>query len=172
MFERFTSDARTVVTTAVAEAEDRGDRHIGTEHLLLGVLSSPNPVVQAVAHAGGVDLARARRALDDADADALAAIGIDVTVLPQELSDPSAAGSRRTPWRRSHRPLTGGAKQTLQGALRVAVGLGHRWIGTEHLLLALCAGAEPDPAIHLLASLTVDPTAMRADLERRMAAAA
>ena len=34
MFERFTRNARHVVTHAVEEAESRGDTRIGTEHLL------------------------------------------------------------------------------------------------------------------------------------------
>lgn len=41
MFERFTKEARQVVTKAVEEARSRGDGRIGTVHLLLGVFDSP-----------------------------------------------------------------------------------------------------------------------------------
>jgi len=175
MFERFTTDARAVVTSAIAEAEQRGDRHIGTDHLLLGVLASPSAVTSAAVRDAGLDLAGARRAVLDADADALAAIGIDTDVLPPPGPRPPehpATPSLRSRWRRQHRPFTGGAKHTLEGALREALQLKHRWIGTEHLLLALAARTGPDPAARLLDALGVDRAALRADIERRLAAAA
>ena len=51
MFERFTQSARAVVRAAVGESERRGDGHVGTEHLLLGVALAPSAVVrQAVGH--------------------------------------------------------------------------------------------------------------------------
>lgn len=175
MFERFTRDARAVVSAAVAEAQERGDRRVGTEHLLLGVLASTNALVRDVTQAGGMDLARARRALHEADADALTAIGIDGDVLPPPPSEPTRTpatrwrGPRRRP---SHRPFTGGAKQTLVAALHEAAALRHSWIGTEHLLLALTAQTRPDPAAQLFAALDVDAPALRAAVERRLATAA
>jgi ATP-dependent Clp protease ATP-binding subunit ClpA len=175
MFERFTRDARAVVHAAVAEAQERGDRHVGTEHLLLGVLASPSAVVRQVTQASGVDLPRARRTLHDADADALAAVGMDADALRPPPSAPARTPEAR--WRRprrrpSHRPFTGGAKQTLEASLREAVALRHPWIGTEHLLLALTARTQPDPAAQLLAALDVDAPALHAALERRLATAA
>ncbi|NEA46962.1 Clp protease N-terminal domain-containing protein, partial [Streptomyces sp. SID10815] len=44
MFEQFAAGARAAVTSAVDEAALRGDRRIGTEHLLLGVLHEPGAV--------------------------------------------------------------------------------------------------------------------------------
>lgn len=78
---------------------------------------------------------------------------------------------RRSRWRRSHRPFTGGAKLTLEQALRDALALAHRWMGTEHVRLAPCARSEPDPAVCLRSALALDQVAMRTDLERRLAAA-
>ena len=55
------------------EALRRGDRTIGTEHLLLALLVDPDsPAARAV----GRDLDTARRALDLLDSEALAAIGL------------------------------------------------------------------------------------------------
>ncbi|MYS42867.1 hypothetical protein GTY23_16820, partial [Streptomyces sp. SID5998] len=51
MFEQFAAGARAAVTSAVDEASLRGDRRIGTEHLLLGVLHEPG-----AARALGADL--------------------------------------------------------------------------------------------------------------------
>ena len=53
---------------------------------------------------------------------------------------PPASGRRRRRWRRGtggHRPFTPRAKKVLELALREAIRLKHRHIGTEHLLLGL-----------------------------------
>jgi len=53
------------------EARRRGDRKVGTEHLILALLREP-----VLAQALGCDLQTARDALDAMDHDALAAVGI------------------------------------------------------------------------------------------------
>jgi ATP-dependent Clp protease ATP-binding subunit ClpA len=172
MFERFTQDARAVVTNAIGEAERRGDRHVGSEHLLLGVIASANPLTSAALEAFGVRLQDARSTLDAGDVDALAAIGVQVAQVPAPAPDDS---SRRSFWRfgrGAHKPFTGGAKKTLEETLRQAIRLGDRQIGTEHLLLALAAKTSPDPAHQLLRAMSVDPAALRTDVERRLQSAA
>lgn len=44
MFERFTDQARATLVRAKEEARGRGHEHIGTEHLLLGLLSDEQGV--------------------------------------------------------------------------------------------------------------------------------
>ena len=71
MFERFTRNARLVVTHAVEEAESRGDTRIGTEHLLIGVARSRSleglmPDVESL-----------RAELEQMDREALASVGLD-----------------------------------------------------------------------------------------------
>jgi ATP-dependent Clp protease ATP-binding subunit ClpA len=173
MFERFSHEARAVVIGAVGEAERRRDRHVGTEHLLLGVIASEDPLTHAVIDAAGLDLQRARQALDTGDLDALAAIGVDVRTMPTQEPDPPARrtfGRFRRP--SGHLPFTGGAKQTLESTLRHALGRGDRHIGIEHILLALTDGSARDPAHQLLTALDIDVAALRADLERRLSDAA
>lgn len=178
MFERFTPDARAVVMNAIGEAERRGDRHVGSEHLLLGVIASANPLTSAALDVFGIDLQRARRTLDAGDIEALAAVGVDVAELP--AAEPPAPepddGWRRSFWRfrrpGAHKPFTGGAKQTLEMTLREALRAGDRHIGTEHMLLALSARKIPDPAHHLLRAMSVDPDALRREVERRLQNAA
>ena len=174
MVERFTHDARAIVTPAVAEAERRHDRCVGTEHVLLGAIASPNAVTSAVMDALGRDLPAARQALDDADTAALRAVGLGAEVVLPPASpvvDRSTSG-RRSRWSRRHRPFTAGARQALEGALREAMARRHGWIGAEHVVPALCAREEPDPGVHLLDTLGTRAGDMRAELERRMAAAA
>src|ERR1700691_2102578 len=55
------------------EAVRRGDRTIGTEHLVLALLADPaSPAARAL----GCALGSARRALDALDREALAAVGV------------------------------------------------------------------------------------------------
>ena len=81
-------------TTAVyarEEARRRGDRRVGTEHLVLGLLREPD-----VAHLLGCDLGTAREALDAMDRDALVAIGIDrpLEAPPVPTREPALGGRR------------------------------------------------------------------------------
>jgi ATP-dependent Clp protease ATP-binding subunit ClpA len=150
LFERFTKEARLVVTHAVAEAETRGDSRVGTEHLLIGVARSPGlagllPDVESI-----------RAELDRMDRDALVSVGLDPDLL--DVAGPVRAERGR------HIPFTGGAKDILKGALRAALDLGHRHIGVEHLALALTAAEAPDRAISALRGLDLGPTALRAAL--------
>jgi ATP-dependent Clp protease ATP-binding subunit ClpA len=112
MFERFTSTARHVVVLAQEEARDLRHNYIGTEHLLLGLLGEPDEVAARALGRFGMSLAGAREELK-------AIIG---------PGKESMSG---------HIPFTPRAKKTLELALREALQLHHRYIGTEHILLGL-----------------------------------
>ncbi|MFE9093720.1 Clp protease N-terminal domain-containing protein [Streptomyces sp. NPDC007264] len=155
MFERFTKDARAVVTGAVEHCRRRGDERVDDAHLLLALLDREGSrAAFALASLGltgrreavARDLAEAHRrgGLSRADADALAGLGIDLTAIVSRMEETHGegvlAGSRTDGARRSgRRPFTRGAKDLLTGSLRTAVAHGDRHIGDEHLLLALTA---------------------------------
>jgi ATP-dependent Clp protease ATP-binding subunit ClpA len=152
VFERFTKDARLVVSYAVEEAANRDDSRIGTEHLLIGVSRSRSlggliPRVESI-----------RAELDRIDREALASVGVDPGLM-------EVAGQARRR-RRGHVPFTSGAKDVLKGALRAALDLGHRHIGVEHIALALTAIDGPDRATGVLYGLDIDLAAMRSTLLR------
>lgn len=135
MFEKFAQRARSTVDLAKDEACRRGDRRIGTEHLLIGLLHDPS-----IAAAIGADLDDARRAADGLDRDALAAIGIDVSAFgPLE---PAHGGARL--------PLTPGAKAVLA---RTVTHAKTRPIEARHILAALLECQSPDPAAEVLTRL-------------------
>lgn len=157
MFEKFTAGARTAVTGALEEARLRGDRRIGTEHLLLGILHEPG---SAAVRCLGIGLDDARTALADLDRSALAAIGIDVRGVERP---PVPASRKRT-------PFTSGARSVLPRALGEVRQTGGRRLGPEHLLLALLDRERPDPAAELLERLGVDRTAVRLRLRETDAA--
>jgi Clp amino terminal domain, pathogenicity island component len=164
-----------VLRGALAEARLRGDRRVGTEHLLLGLLRHPET---AAAQAIGVDLFAARRALATLDAEALALIGIDVAATPLAADAPTSADEAAplglcgfepprqpgppTPEQvaRLRAALSSGARAVLSRA--VVEGPGPPQPGKprpptpETILAALLAREPPDPAAALLARLGVD----------------
>ncbi len=165
MFERFGKEARAIVTTAVAEAEARGDGRVGTEHLLIAVAGVDFPFPRSLL--GPLDVGRdgIRRQLDRLDSEALAAVGVD-----PELLDPAlrALGGTVPTRARRHRPFTHGAKAVLTGSLRETIKQGGRQIGTEHVLLALLSLPAEDPVSRVFASLGADPLEIRTDIEEAL----
>lgn len=152
MFERFTKDARAVVTGAVAHAERAQAPTVTEEHLLLALLDREGGRVADALAALGVAGRRAsviaalaeaarRGGLTQADASALAGLGIDLTEVVERVEREHGAGALAGAGGKSrrlgHRPFTTGAKAILERCLRIAVGRGDRSIGDEHILLAL-----------------------------------
>jgi ATP-dependent Clp protease ATP-binding subunit ClpA len=97
MFERFTTEARAVVTGAQEQGRELGHAYIGTEHLLLSMLAIDDGM-SALLRARGVTLDTARAAvqqyvqrppegLTPSDADALRAIGIDLDEVRRRLAE-------------------------------------------------------------------------------------
>jgi ATP-dependent Clp protease ATP-binding subunit ClpA len=86
MFERFTDRARKAVTDAQVVARRLGHGHVGTEHLLLGLLENDGIAAQVLSGAGVTRAAVEREILAEVgrgplgagDAEALGAIGIDL----------------------------------------------------------------------------------------------
>lgn len=149
MFERFAAAARTTVTEGVHEAERRGDRRIGTQHLLLGLLHDPDSAAIL-----GTGLEDARAAEEALDREALAAVGID----------PGPGPLAQIPGRMGRLPFASGAKGVLSRSVGYAASEKSRTITGRHLVLALLDAPEPDPAASLLARLGVDPRTVRARL--------
>jgi ATP-dependent Clp protease ATP-binding subunit ClpA len=150
MPKRLSVDVRKLVlASAKEEASRRGDRRLGTDHLLLGLLHDED---SRAAQALGVSLADARAASDALDRAALAAVGIQIETLGEGLS---ASFGRRFP------PLTSGARAVFKRAIDEARPSGSGRIDTTHFLLALLSLQRPDPAAELLDALRVDPAAVR-----------
>jgi ATP-dependent Clp protease ATP-binding subunit ClpA len=169
MFERFTRDARLAVMEAQQEARVLGDIEIGTEHLLLGLLTmGGGPAAGALAEAGvtaeGVrELLeqRSRRfGLGPGEVEALASIGIDLDSVAQSIDATQGDFLGRRP---KHIPFTVRAKRSLELALREALSLAHNYIGTEHILLGMLR-LQSSGARDLLVALDADPETLRRSL--------
>jgi ATP-dependent Clp protease ATP-binding subunit ClpC len=143
MFERFTDRARRVVVQAQGEARALGHDYIGTEHLLLGLISE----------GGGVG------------AKALESLGVSAAELRAGVAEMVAAGQQSST---GHIPFTPQAKQVLRLALGEALRLEHNYVGTEHLLLALISERD-DVAGRVLAAAGADLGRARAEVVRLLA---
>ena len=150
MPKRLSADARQLVlASATEEARRRGDRRLGTDHLLLGLLHEEG---SRAAKSLGVSLADARAASDALDVAALAAVGIQTDALG---AGPPAPFGRRLP------PLTSGARAVFKRAIDEARPVKGGRIDTTHFLLALLSLERPDPAAELLDTLGIDPVTVR-----------
>jgi ATP-dependent Clp protease ATP-binding subunit ClpA len=156
MVKRLSQDARRqVLTSAAEEARRRGDRRIGTDHILLGLLDDSNSVA---AQALGVSLGSARATSAALDRAALAEVGIEIG----EVEFGSPPGTVRV---RKLQPFTSGARAVLERSVIEARAEKARGIGSRHLLLGILSRNRPDPAAELLAALGVDPAEARQRLE-------
>ena len=118
-FERFTKHAKKVFTLAQEEAEQYGHGHIGTEHLLIGVLRDEEGMGYRELTALGVTLAQVRPLV--------------------EQVAPPAPDEERPP--RQIIP-TNRTKKVIELAFQAAEQQGQQSVGTEHLLLALATEGE------------------------------
>ena len=153
----------TTYIVAREEARRRGDRKVGTEHLLLALLSEPD-----LSGILDVTIEEARTALDALDLQAFASIGLDVRLdLPPLTSTPSAELPRKPTFRavlKGRLPMTPTAKRTLEasskGTRRGRARPGTRYVA-KNVLAALLELERPDPAAELLVGLGLEPAAIR-----------
>ena len=147
MFERFTDEARQTVVLAQQEAREQRAGHIGTEHLLLGIVGQGGTPVADVLERHGLTRAVMIQAIarftGDAalDADALGAVGIDLDAVRERVEatfGPGALdGAGRGRAVSGHIPFTPRAKKVLELSLREALALKSGSIGDGHILLGL-----------------------------------
>src|SRR3984893_9341685 len=129
MFERFTDRARQVVALAGGEARILNHDYIGAEHILLGLIREGDGLAAGSLESLGISLDAVRRQVEE--------------IIGQGQQAPSG-----------HIPFTPQAKKVLELSLRESLQLGHNYIGTEHILLALIR--EGGGAAQLLAGGEVD----------------
>jgi ATP-dependent Clp protease ATP-binding subunit ClpC len=140
MFDRFAEGARRVVVLANTEARALKHQHIGTEHLLLGLIGERDGTAAAALAGVGVTLDGARRRIEE--------------IVGTGDEEPG-----------EHMPFTPRLKEVLELSLREALRLGHRHIDTEHILLGLVREGR-GTAARVLADLGADPDRVRQQVVR------
>ncbi|MGW1378863.1 Clp protease N-terminal domain-containing protein [Streptomyces sp. NPDC002446] len=111
-FARYTPRARSVVVAAQSAARKASNGEITTAHLVLGLLAEPEGLAAKMITMQDVQLDTIRDA-------ATAALPAPVQNAPELV------------------PFDADAKKALELTFREALRLGHNYIGTEHILLAL-----------------------------------
>jgi ATP-dependent Clp protease ATP-binding subunit ClpA len=181
MFERFTPTARSAVMRARDETRLLAHPMVDCAHVLLGVLQEADSTGARALRSLGVEADALREGVRRSDgftftvaeAEALRTVGIeldDVRRRIEETFGPGALG-RTFDARRArgggHIPFTSGAKKALELALREALQLGHRYIGTEHIVLGLIRD-ERSSALRLLQARGLDREEVRAAVLREL----
>ena len=120
-FNRFTPRARNVVVEAQNRAHAAGNPEIQPAHLLLGLLADPTSLAAGL----------------------LATQGVELTSLADSITLPPAAAELP-----ALIPCDTRARKALELTFRQALRLGHNYVGTEHLLLALYEEEDDDGVLH------------------------
>jgi ATP-dependent Clp protease ATP-binding subunit ClpA len=133
-FSRFTPRARNVVVESQNSAHAAGNDQITPEHLLLALFTDSESLAVRLLRGQNVDAA------------AVAAV---VTLPPRVAAMPALI------------PFSGPAKKVLELTFREALRLGHNYIGTEHILLALLESEGEQGPLH---DLGVDKARVETEL--------
>ncbi len=142
MFERFTEKAIKVIMLAQEEARRLGHNFVGTEQVLLGLISENTGVAAKTLKSMGVTLKDARAAVEEI-------IGRGAGFVAVEI------------------PFTPRAKRVLELSWDEARQLGHNYIGTEHLLLGLIREGD-GVAARVLENLGVDLNKVRTNVVKML----
>jgi ATP-dependent Clp protease ATP-binding subunit ClpC len=145
MFERFTDRARRVVVLAQEEARTLDHNYVGPEHLLLGLV----------------------REGEGTAAKALTELGVDLSAVREQTEELIGRGQKSPSGRIPFTPRT---KKVLELSLREALQLGHNYIGTEHILLAILREGE-NVGAQVLVRMGTDLNRVRLEVVKLIAGA-
>ena len=113
-FRGFTEKANNVINHAIESAQEMGHSYVGSEHILLGLLKESDSA--------------ACRILEEA--------GVSADVIEEKIKTQIGVGS---PTRLDPDDFTPRTKRLIQLAVKQAAELGTKYVGTEHILIALIA---------------------------------
>ena len=134
MWQPFTLDARSGIVQAQQAAAEFGQNYIGTEHILIGITSTPGSMATQILSALGASAATVHHNVEAA--------------LKRGVNQPGEM------------VFTPGAKRAIEMAFNEARLLNHNYVGTEHLLLGIIC-EEDGLGARVLRDLNVDRKAVR-----------
>jgi ATP-dependent Clp protease ATP-binding subunit ClpC len=138
MYGRFTEKAERAINYSQESAMQLGHGHVGTEHLLLGLVREGTGVASRVLQGQGVTEDKILKEIEEL-------IGRGENAGQQPLG------------------FTPRTKKVLELSLKEARHMGHNYIGTEHLLLGIMKEGE-SVAVRILIDLGVDPQKLLAEI--------
>ena len=138
MFERFTEKAIKVVMLSQEESRRLGHNFVGTEQILLGLIGEGTGVAYKVLRSVNLTLKDARMEVERIIGRGSGFVAVEI-------------------------PFTPRAKRVLENSIEESRDLGHGYIGTEHILLALL-DEDDGVAWRLFDDLKIDVEKLRADV--------
>ncbi|MDR1775873.1 MAG: ATP-dependent Clp protease ATP-binding subunit [Actinomycetes bacterium] len=137
MFDRFTEEAKRAISGSQEEARALMQDHVGTEHLLLGLIHNPGVVTDVL---GELDIAPE-----------------DLRLMVERMNERAESAPP------GNLNFTPRAKHVIELSMREAMRFGHEYVGPEHLLLGILD--EPDgTAARVLVNLGGDLDHIRATI--------
>ena len=131
-FNGFTEKANSAINLAIESAQQMGHTYVGTEHILLGLLKVGDGVAYSV----------------------LKKCGADAETLEKMIKSEINVGSFSALTPDDFTPRT---KRVLQTAVMQAANMGHNYVGTEHILIALVSNGD-SYAVRFLLAMKIRPT--------------
>ena len=116
-FNGFTEKANNAINLAIESAQELGHTYVGSEHILLGLLKNGDGAAYTVLEQCGADAGKLEQ------------------LIRQEIGTGDTT-------RLSPEDFTPRTKNALQLAVMQAAKLGHNYVGTEHLLIALISDTD------------------------------
>src|SRR3984893_6388865 len=139
-FERFSERAKRTLALAQEEAERSGHSYIGTEHLLLGLLSDEESLAHQALSNLGVETPTVRKSIEGV-------LGRDERVIIEQIIPTSRV------------------KNVIEISFEEARRMGDNYVGTEHLLVGLLIEGE-GIAAHVLEDLGANLEKVRGEIDR------
>jgi len=133
-FEKFTKEAKQALIVAQEKARESKLNYVGTEHILIGILSQQNSLGSAI----------------------LLNFGVSLENVFLVLKTVGRMSSPPTNPQKGWGGLSGFAKKVIEGAVMAASQFNHTYVGTEHLLFALVS-QENTAATVILENMKVNP---------------
>ena len=141
-FTGFTQKANEALNNAIQAAENLGHTYVGSEHILLGLLAENGGMAYAALHARKVSFSEVEAMIKSG-----VGIGAPTVLSPNDF--------------------TPRAKNIIDTAILQGRGMGHSYIGTEHLLIGILQEGT-GAATEILAQLGVQPQDLMQDLSKAL----
>lgn len=138
-FNKFTKEAKRALIVAQEKARDSKLTYVGTEHILIGILSQENSLGASILLNFGVSLDNVYLVLKT----------VGRSSAPAKANEPGG--------------LSGFAKEIIEGAVKIAHDFGHSFVGTEHLLFAL-VNQNNTAATVILENMKVSPNDIKGQI--------
>jgi ATP-dependent Clp protease ATP-binding subunit ClpC len=138
-FERFTPNAKQALSIAEEESRKHGLPYIGSEHLLIGLLSNPRSLAFSILTGAGVSLENVRMILN-------------------------SASNQEPESKNVQHGLSSYLTSIIEEAVRVAHKYNHPFVGTEHLLHAMVSQGKCAATV-ILENMEINPSDFKKQIE-------